>query len=45
MRLIAIYGEMTNWIGLGYYSLISLAMAWLGLIVFQRLRVGFADVL
>lgn len=45
MRLISIYGEMPNWIGLGYYSLISLAIAWFGLIVFQRLRVGFADVL
>ena len=45
MRMIAIYGEMPNWIGLGYYSVIALVMAWFGLIVFQRLRVGFADVL
>lgn len=45
MRLISIYGEMPNWIGLGCYGLISIAMAWFGLVVFQRLRVGFADVL
>jgi len=45
MRLISIYGQMPDWIGLGFYSLISLAVAWFGLIVFQRLRVGFADVL
>ena len=45
MRSISIYGEMPDWIGLGYYSLVSLAVAWFGLIVFQRLRVGFADVL
>jgi len=45
MRRISIYGEMPDWTGLALYSLISLAMAWLGLIVFQRLRQGFADVL
>ncbi len=45
MRRISIYGEMPDWFGLGIYSLISLAVAWVGLIVFQRLRVGFADVL
>lgn len=45
MRRISIYGEMPDWTGLGLYTLLSLAVAWLGLIVFQRLRVGFADVL
>lgn len=45
MRRIAIYGEMPDWAGLGIYTLISLLVAWLGLMLFQRLRAGFADVL
>jgi lipopolysaccharide transport system permease protein len=45
MRRISIYGEMPDWAGLGIYSLVSLLVAWLGLVVFQRLRNGFADVL
>ena len=45
MRRIAIYGEMPDWAGLGIYTLISLLVAWVGLIIFQRLRSGFADVL
>jgi lipopolysaccharide transport system permease protein len=45
MRRISIYGEIPDWAGLGIYSLVSLLVAWLGLVVFQRLRNGFADVL
>jgi len=45
MRRIAIYGEMPDWAGLGFYTLISLLVAWAGLNIFQRLRAGFADVL
>lgn len=45
MRSIAIYGEAPDWLGLGVYTLVALAIAWFGLIVFQRLRPGFSDVL
>jgi lipopolysaccharide transport system permease protein len=45
MRRISIYGEMPDWIGLSVYTLVALIMAWLGLVLFQRLRTGFADVL
>jgi lipopolysaccharide transport system permease protein len=45
MRRISIYGEMPDWTGLGIYTLVSLFVAWMGLVIFQRLRTGFADVL
>ena len=45
MRRISIYGEMPDWAGLGIYTLVALLVAWLGLMLFQRLRTGFADVL
>lgn len=45
MRRISIYGEMPDWAGLGIYTLVALLVAWLGLVLFQRLRTGFADVL
>jgi lipopolysaccharide transport system permease protein len=45
MRRISIYGEMPDWGGLFIYTLVALFMAWLGLVLFQRLRTGFADVL
>jgi lipopolysaccharide transport system permease protein len=45
MRRISIYGEMPDWVGLGIYTLVALLVAWLGLMLFQRLRTGFADVL
>lgn len=45
MRKVAIYGESPDWAGLAVYTLIALAVAWLGLAIFQRLRPGFADVL
>ncbi len=45
VRQVAIYGGTPDWQGLGLYALIALAIAWLGLIWFQKLRPGFADVL
>ncbi len=45
VRQIAIYGGQPNWTGLIIYSLIALLIAWCGLIWFQKLRPGFADVL
>lgn len=38
-------GAWPNWIGLGVYAVLSLLVAWAGFRVFQRLRLGFADVL
>jgi lipopolysaccharide transport system permease protein len=34
-----------NWIGLAAYAVLSLLVAWGGFRIFQRLRLGFADVL
>ena len=45
MRKIAIYGEQPDWMGLGFYTVLGLMVAWVGLALFQRLRSGFADVL
>ncbi len=45
VRLVAIYGGQPNWQGLAIYSLVALCIAWLGLMWFQKLRPGFADVL
>lgn len=45
VRNVVIYGVPPNWLGLGIYTLIAGVIAWLGLVWFQRLRTGFADVL
>jgi len=44
-REVLIWGRMPNWIGLGLYTLIALAVAWAGYAWFQKTRKGFADVL
>ncbi len=44
-RDVLMWGKLPNWNGLGLSLLISLIVAWLGFIVFQRTRQGFADVL
>lgn len=44
-RDVLMWGKMPNWNGLGLAFLISLLVAWLGFVVFQRTRQGFADVL
>ena len=44
-REVLIWGHQPNWLGLGFYSLIALVVAWLGYAWFQKSRKGFADVL
>lgn len=44
-RAVLIWGNTPNWLGLVVYSLISIVVAWIGYIWFQRTRKGFADVL
>jgi len=44
-RAILILGELPAFSGLTLYTIISLCIAWLGLVSFQRMRDGFADVL
>ncbi|MFT5275194.1 MAG: lipopolysaccharide transport system permease protein [Saprospiraceae bacterium] len=45
VRQVLIYGNQPDWVGLCIYSLVALGVAWLGLVWFQKLRPGFADVL
>lgn len=45
MRNIVTVGTFANWEGLLLYYVISIAVAWLGFIWFQKIRNGFADVL
>jgi len=44
-REVLIWGRFPNWIGLGLYTLIAMAVAWAGFAWFQKTRKGFADVL
>lgn len=44
-REVLIWGRLPNWLGLGMYSLIAVAIAWAGYAWFQKTRKGFADVL
>ena len=44
-RAVLIWGNTPNWLGLVVYSLVSIVVAWIGSIWFQRTRKGFADVL
>ncbi|MDX8377460.1 MAG: ABC transporter permease [Mariprofundales bacterium] len=44
-RAVLLWGEMPNWQGLGIYFIISLIIACLGFVWFQKTRRGFADVL
>lgn len=45
VRNVAIWGNPVDWLGWGIYCIISYLIAWLGLMWFQRMRGGFADVL
>lgn len=45
VREVVIWGRMPNWAGLGIYTLIACTVALLGHRMFNKLRVGFADVL
>jgi lipopolysaccharide transport system permease protein len=44
-RKVLLFGEMPNWIALGFYSVIAALIAWLGFWWFQKTRKGFADVI
>lgn len=44
-RGVALFGELPDWSGLGLYALAAIAFTWAGLVWFQRIRKGFADVL
>jgi lipopolysaccharide transport system permease protein len=44
-REVLIWGRPPEWLGLFNYSLVSLAVAWVGFAWFQKTRKGFADVL
>ena len=44
-RAAVILGQEPNWLGLFFYSAISLIILWLGYAWFQKTRKGFADVL
>lgn len=44
-RAVLIYGQYPNALGLIFYSLVSLLLAWLGYAWFQKTRKGFANVL
>jgi len=43
-RQVLIFGAAPNWAGLALYSIVSLAVAWIGYWWFQKTRKGFADV-
>ena len=44
-REVLVWGNLPNWIGLGIYTMLATAIAWLGYVWFQKTRMGFADVL
>ena len=44
-REVLIWGRLPNWMGLGGYTLVAIAIAWAGYAWFQKTRNGFADVL
>lgn len=44
-RKVLLFGEMPNWTALGLYSLVGIAVAWVGFCWFQKTRKEFADVL
>jgi lipopolysaccharide transport system permease protein len=45
VRNVVIWGSSPDWGGLVLYTGISVFVAWLGFVVFERTRAGFADVL
>lgn len=44
-REVLIWGHIPNWIGLGIYTVAATLVAWVGYMLFQKTRKGFADVL
>lgn len=44
-RKVLIWGRLPNWTGLGIYTPVATAVAWVGYAWFQKTRKGFADVL
>ncbi len=44
-REVLIWGRLPNFIGLGMYTVVAMAVAWAGYAWFQKTRKGFADVL
>ena len=44
-RAVLITGVPPDWIGMGWYTLAAIAVAWFGFWCFHRFRAGFADVL
>lgn len=44
-RDVLIWGNLPDWLGLGYYTLSATVVAWVGYVWFQKTRKGFADVL
>lgn len=44
-RAVLIFGGLPNWTGLLVYTVVAIAIAWVGYAWFQRTRKGFADVL
>ena len=44
-RAVLIFGQLPNWAGMAFYSLVSVAIAWMGYAWFQKTRKGFANVL
>lgn len=44
-REVLIWGHLPNWIGLGIYTVAATVVAWVGYMLFQKTRKGFADVL
>jgi lipopolysaccharide transport system permease protein len=44
-REVLIWGRMPDWIGLGCYTAVAVAITWTGYAWFQKTRKGFADVL
>ncbi|MET3597482.1 lipopolysaccharide transport system permease protein [Mesorhizobium shonense] len=45
LRNVVIFGVQPDWVSLGYYLVVSIAVAFLGYQFFQKTRRGFADVL
>jgi lipopolysaccharide transport system permease protein len=44
-RAVLISGQVPNWLGLSFYTLLATIIAWAGYAWFQKTRKGFADVL
>lgn len=44
-RATLLWGKLPDWSGLGLYFVVSVVVAWLGLLWFQKTRNGFADVI